>query len=80
MVRIGTNYGANHKAFVDHLLPLVDLVEVIPEALAVKKDEYPVIPDATLHALAEIAGSKTIIVHGVGLSIGSYDSWNEDYF
>lgn len=80
MVLVGTSYDANNKAFVDRILPLVDLVEVIPDVLALKDGKHPVIPTATLRALAEVAENATIVVHGVGLSIGSYHAWNEDYF
>lgn len=78
--RIGTSYEAADAAFLDAILPGVDYVEVIPDTLAVREGKRNVIPERTLRQLEAIAGQATVIVHGVGLSIGSFDNWNEDYF
>ena len=79
-VGIGSSYEAADPAFVDEILPRVDFVEVIPDTLAVRQGGRARIPAATLRELATIARHARVIVHGVGLSIGSADAWNEDYF
>lgn len=80
MAGVGTSYEAVDPAFADLVLPFVDVIEVIPDTLAIKQGKHPVIPQATLDNLSELASQATIIVHGVGLSIGSYHGWNENYF
>lgn len=79
-VDVGTSLEEVSPAFIDHILPLADVIEVIPDTLAVKHGRHPVIPPATLQSLAEIAKRATIVIHGVGLSIASFHGWNEDYF
>lgn len=78
--RIGTSYEAADPAFVERILPLIDYVELIPDTLAVREGRRTRIPAQTLRQLEGMAEQATLIVHGVGLSIGSADSWNEDYF
>lgn len=79
--RVGTSFEELDPAFVQCILPLVDVVEVTPDALAVAWDgQPPAIPAATLEALAQIAEQATIAVHGIGLSIGSWHGWNDNYF
>jgi uncharacterized protein (UPF0276 family) len=79
-VGIGSSYEAADPAFVDLILPRIDYVEVIPDTLAVRQGKRSRIPDPTLRELGQLARQATVIVHGVGLSIGSADGWNEDYF
>ena len=78
--RIGTSYEAADPAFVERILPLVGYVELIPDTLAVREGRRTRIPAQTLRQLEGMAEQATLIVHGVGLSIGSADSWNDDYF
>jgi uncharacterized protein (UPF0276 family) len=59
---VGTSFEEVDPAFTSLILPLADVIEVIPDTLAVKQGKHP------------------IIVHGVGLSIGSFHGWNENYF
>lgn len=80
MANVGTSYVGVDSAFVDHVLPFADFIEVIPDTLAVNQGKHRVIPKETLRDLTEIATQATIIVHGVGLSIGSFNGWNESYF
>ncbi|MEQ1601162.1 MAG: DUF692 family protein [Methylophilaceae bacterium] len=77
---IGTSFEEVDPAFTNLIFPLADVIEVIPDTLAIKQGKYPVIPEATLQHLAEMSEKATIIIHGVGLSIGSYHGWNDHYF
>lgn len=79
-VGIGTSYEALDPTFIEALLPRLDFVEVIPDTLAIREGRHSKIPAQTLRQLELIAAQATVIVHGVGLSIGSADSWNDDYF
>lgn len=72
---IGTSYYPLNADFLSTVLPLVDVVEITPESLAQWEGGKPRIPARIVQELREIADRAKIIVHGVGLSIGSYDSW-----
>ena len=69
-VGIGTSYEALDPTFIEALLPRLDFVEVIPDTLAVREGRRSKIPAQTLRQLEQIATQATVIVHGVGLSIG----------
>lgn len=79
-LRIGTNLEEITPAFIETILPLVDLVEVSPDSMARKGESGDaVIPKETLHLLADLAQQVTIVIHGVGLSIGTVQGWNTTY-
>jgi len=76
----GTTYQCGVPALLEEVLPLVDYIEVTPDSVAsVKEGRIPRISRSSLAELREIAAHATVVVHGVGLSIGSYDGWNWDY-
>lgn len=77
---VGTSFEEADPAFTTRILPLTDVIEVIPDALAIKQGKHPVIPKETLQVLSKISERAAIIVHGVSLSIGSFHGWNENYF
>ncbi|MFM7235824.1 MAG: DUF692 family multinuclear iron-containing protein [Cyanobium sp.] len=80
-VRIGTNLEEISSAFVETILPCVDLVEVVPDTLARKgESEEALIPKETLDCLVALAQQVTITLHGVGLSLGTARGWNPTYF
>jgi uncharacterized protein len=76
---IGITYYLDNPAFLEAVLPLVDFIEVAPDALASLDTGSPRIPDETLKALRDVGSDARLIVHGVGLSIGSSDAWDETY-
>src|SRR6185369_14323199 len=50
-----------------------------PDSIAEVRDGRAVVPEDVLDELREIASQKELLVHGVGLSIGSFDGYSEDY-
>ena len=76
---LGMSWNGGDDLLLQRLLPYVDFVETTPDTIARKQHGRAVIPDATLDELRRIAATKTLLVHGVGLSIGSHDGWCEDY-
>ncbi|HXA15818.1 MAG TPA: DUF692 family protein [Thermoanaerobaculia bacterium] len=80
MIRVGVNYEGRDPRFVGTVLPFADVVEVTPDAIATLRDSVPVIPDETMSELRAIARSSLITLHGVGMSIASADTMNDDYF
>lgn len=57
--------------------PLVNVIEVIPDALLGPAGDIEI---SHLRALDEFAEHTPLTYHGVGLSIGSVEGWNESYF
>jgi uncharacterized protein len=77
VIRVGVNYEGRDPRFVETVLPLADIVEVTPDAVATLRGGVPVIPDETLRELGAIG--SPIALHGVGLSIASADAMNDGY-
>ena len=79
MVAIGTTFNGGGSDLLDRILPLVDFIETTPDSIARVIDGRATIDDETVELLQEIARHARLLVHGIGLSIGSYDAWNDDY-
>jgi hypothetical protein len=79
VIRVGVNYEGRDLRFVETVLPLADVVEVTPDAIATLRDGVPVIPAETIEELKAIGESATIALHGVGLSIASAGGMAEEY-
>ncbi|HEY0143355.1 MAG TPA: DUF692 family protein [Thermoanaerobaculia bacterium] len=78
-IPLGTTWNGGDDLLLHRMQPLVDFVEATPDTLARKRDGRAVIPGETIEALQRIAATKSLLVHGVGLSIGSHDGWSTDY-
>lgn len=79
-LRIGTSLEDISPSFIETILPHVDLLEVSPDSMARKGESgEPMIPKETLQWLADLAQQVTIIIHGIGLSIGTVQGWNSTY-
>lgn len=76
---LGTTYGGGDAALLERLLPLVEYIEIAPDSLAESHNGTVGFSRQTMEECRTIEASATIIVHGVGLSIGSYDGWCERY-
>lgn len=68
---VGTTYGGHDPELLAAVLPLVDYVEVTPDTLAVRGPDGPHLPADVVAELRAIGRDATIIVHGIGLSIGT---------
>jgi uncharacterized protein len=77
--KLGINYDGYHPSFCEELLRCVDYVEVTPDALAAVRGDRVVLDERAMAQLREIASAATIVVHGIGLSIGSHDGYCQDY-
>ena len=78
--RLGASYVGYQPLLMERLLPLVDVLEVTPDILRVDAADAGRLDADALAQLRECAGEAAILVHGIGLSIGSADGWNESYF
>ena len=79
-VSIGATYEGRDPALLDRLLPLVDYIEVTPETIAEIDGSRVSLSKEVMTELKNVSKSVKIIVHGVGLSIGSHEGWSPTYF
>ena len=79
MVAIGTTWYGGDPELLDRILPLVDCIETTPDTIARMRGGRPRIENDVLEALNEIARRARLLVHGIGLSIGSYEDGCDDY-
>src|SRR5688500_17938290 len=76
---IALTYEGGGTEYLDRVLPLLDYLEVNPDGIAASGDVGVALPEHTLATLEALARDVGIVVHGVGLSIGSADRWSEQY-
>src|SRR5205085_478183 len=79
MASIGTSFAGGGESYLKRILPLVDFVEVTPDSLASMRNGRGHLREEVLEVLQEISRQARLIVHGVGLSIGSHEGYCEDY-
>lgn len=79
MPAIALTYEGGDPSYIERMLPLIDFLEVTPDGIAVAGDAGAEIPQRTLTELEGLSRDVSIVVHGVGLSIGSADGWSEEY-
>lgn len=77
---IGVAYEGGEPALLTRMLPFVDYLEVTLESVAIHQDGHPRLDKDVIAELKELDDEVNIVVHGVGLSIGSHDGWSPDYF
>ena len=61
------------------LLPVIDAIEICPDTISYSKGGKIFFDERILEQLASVNKEKKIFIHGVGLSIGSYDAMNSNY-
>lgn len=76
---LATTYGGRDPSLLEEILPFVDAIEITPDTLAHWTNNKPTLPPSVLEDLCGISERVTILIHGVGLSIGSYEGWFQPY-
>jgi uncharacterized protein (UPF0276 family) len=78
---IGTTYEGKNFTYLEEIIPFVRHIEVSPDSIAHKKNGIISVNETALKQLEWIdnATGISILLHGVGLSIGSYDGYSKDY-
>jgi uncharacterized protein (UPF0276 family) len=76
---LGFSYGGRDPALLHHILPVVDVLEVTPDDLVTVAGDEVALDDRVVDHLRELSHDTTIVVHGVGLSIGSYGGYSQNY-
>jgi uncharacterized protein (UPF0276 family) len=78
-VAIGATYEGRDRALLERMLPLVDYVEVTLETISEVHGGQISLNDEIMAELKNLGKAAKIIVHGVGLSIGSHDGCSPAY-
>jgi len=76
---LATTYEGDDIALLNRITPLVDFIEITPDALATSDGHRAHMRPEMLAEYAAVRPDVSLIAHGVGLSIGSFDHWDEGY-
>lgn len=76
---LATTFEGAGAGFLDQLAPLVDYLEIPPDSISRISDGCSNLRPELLDEIGSVVPPLKLIVHGVGLSIGSFDRWNDDY-
>ena len=76
---LGTTYEGHDPALLDTILPLVDYVETTPDSITHVVNGRAVLHEPSVRELEAAAARVHLLLHGIGLSIGSYEGWSERY-
>lgn len=76
---LATTYEGDDPELFGRLAPLVDVIEISPDAIAVSDGRRAKLRPEVMDEYAGVASQLQFVAHGVGLSIGSFDHWNEGY-
>ena len=73
---LGVSWEGRPLELLRAVAPVVDVVEVVPDCLVGPGGQVVV---ERLRELDRVVPSHPVTYHGVGLSIGTVEGWNEDY-
>lgn len=76
---LGSTYEFKHPSLLEKIFPYIEYIEITPDTISHNDGKNIFISDETIDEIKEISNYKKIVVHGVGLSIGSYDGYSKDY-
>src|ERR1700685_4017957 len=76
---LAVTYNGDDPGLLQRLLPLVDVLEISPDAIARSEGRRTRIRPEVVQELAQVLPQVTLIAHGIGLSLGSFDRWEADY-
>ncbi len=76
---MATTYEGGDAALLERIVPLVDFLEITPDSVARRVNGSARLDAPTLDEIRGLGRGRKVLVHGVGLSIGTASGWNEDY-
>ena len=76
---LATTYDGDDVALLERIVPLIDTIEISPDTIARSAAKQACLRPEILEEYASVFPQVNFIAHGVGLSIGSFDHWNEGY-
>jgi hypothetical protein len=76
---LAVTYNGDDPGLLTRLVPLVDVLEISPDAIARSQGGHARIRPEVVRELAQVLPQVKLIAHGIGLSLGSFDRWEADY-
>lgn len=76
---LAATYEGDDPALLRRLVPLIDTIEVAPDTIARSELGRRSLRPEVLAEYASVLPDVDLIAHGVGLSIGSFDRWDDSY-
>lgn len=76
---LAATYDGDDPSLLERILPLVDMIEVTPDTIARSDRSGVRLRPEILDEFDAVLPQLRLVAHGVGLSIGSFDHWNESY-
>lgn len=76
---LATTYEGDDVSLLERIVPLVDCIEISPDTIATIDAKRPRLRTEILDEYMAVDGNVEFIAHGIGLSIGSFDHWEEGY-
>jgi uncharacterized protein (UPF0276 family) len=76
---LGTTYEGHDPALLNTILPLVDYIETTPDSITHVVQGRAILHEPTVQELARAADRVSLLLHGIGLSIGSCEGWSDRY-
>ncbi len=76
---LATTYEGDDIALLERIVPLVDIIEISPDAIAQSNRGRASLREEILEEYKYVGSEVKFVAHGIGLSIGSFDCWQESY-
>lgn len=76
---LGATYEFKNPSLLERIYPYIDYLEITPDSISTFDGKKSYISDEIIEEIKDISNDKKIVIHGVGLSIGSYDGYSEEY-
>jgi Uncharacterized protein conserved in bacteria len=76
---LATTYEGDDVTLLERVVPLVDMIEISPDAIARIEGGRARLRPEVLEEYGCVAANVRFIAHGIGLSIGSFDHWDDGY-
>jgi uncharacterized protein (UPF0276 family) len=78
-LRLGFTYEGGEPALLERIVPIVDYLEITPDSIARQHGGVARLDPAIIDELHAIEDAVDLVVHGVGLSIGSASGYSSAY-
>jgi uncharacterized protein (UPF0276 family) len=76
---LATTYEGDDPVLLERIIPLIETIEISPDAMARSAGKHARLRPEILKEYASVVPHVNFVAHGVGLSIGSFDQWDEAY-
>lgn len=76
---LAVTYEGDDLALLQRIVPLIDTIEISPDTIARSDGKHASLRPEVLEEYQAVRSDVNFVAHGIGLSIGSFDHWEEGY-